>query len=771
MALLLVVVASEPVLVSIQTQTQEDMDSLTAQVDAQAAGSGPARVTLGAIEATMSRVVDVDSPYLVTVPQSVPTLSLLGDISFDPELQLWNMTYETMRTDPSAQINDFKRVLYFTKDNLVQSDTRNPCLTPGTDDAACLHELAASYAVLRDQIPTPDADSLTSDGTMTAGCSDVCQITASLADEPLSAQQTLTVSIPHSVVRNVLATRTVHVSPIYGERTQYSFGVGMLFVSAGNNAVVFDAFDVIENSHDQVAISKLNSYAVAKHVSFWTEVAAKDPLLRIATVEYLLDKGQELLQITAALGGRAINASDCAAMQARIDALSDPTCITQYSLCQPAVYTTGAGATLQTWAAFVLPLPEWHTSSVFKINTLLTTNDTVTNQKILSTLNFETRSPPQPACENAVPVAFDPMQYVVAELFRGHELRVEQITGSFSVQNETAFSMAESLMTVVIRPQNSDTAVEYFEKYPDEHLALDQLYMSHAVHSSVLPGTINNEAVGVENGRSEITLDSALLQTCPPEDLQLYTNPAMECVTTHDWTLQGALARPVSTPTSAACADCHYFVREVGVDIVGDLNWLRTNIFGSSDHGVVEAFYSAVTGLVPSTPRNVRAHAKTYWVWPLYHWPGLSPIGLKDKTIISLSWSIVKSTVPAGGRRLLEAAPQQAPSARTKLHLPHALEHIVLARPQSSTRAELPHRSAPKLDTAIARLVARATPPVAAPADVLVTDSIHKAAVRKTQTRTRLHAQERLYSKPVKLSARDFRRVRKQIPFVTTFAE
>ena len=53
------------------------------------------------------------------------------------------------------------------------------------------------------------------------------------------------------------------------------------------------------------------------------------------------------------------------------------------------------------------------------------------------------------------------MQYVVAELFRGHELRVEQITGSFSVLNETAFSMAESLMTMVIRPQDSDTALTF----------------------------------------------------------------------------------------------------------------------------------------------------------------------------------------------------------------------------------------------------------------------------------------------------------------------
>jgi hypothetical protein len=268
------------------------MDALTAQIGAQAQGIGPARVTLGAIEVTMSRVVDVDNPYLVTVPQSVPTLTLLSAVSFDSEQQLWTMTYEIMRADASGQINDYKRVLYMTKNNLVQGNTRNPCLIPAADDTQCLVEVAAFYAVLRDTIPTPDADSLTADGVMRARCSEVCHVESTLIDEPLSAKQTLTLSIPHSVVRNILATRTVKVSPIYGERTQYSFGVGMLFMTAGNNMVVFDAFDVIENLHDQVAISKLNSYAVARHVSFWTEVASKDPLLRIATVEYLLDKGQ-----------------------------------------------------------------------------------------------------------------------------------------------------------------------------------------------------------------------------------------------------------------------------------------------------------------------------------------------------------------------------------------------------------------------------------------------------------------------------------------------
>lgn len=640
----------ESVLVSIQSQTQEDMDAMTAKIDEQAQGYGPARLTLGAIEATMSRVVDVEDPYLVTVPQSVPTLTLLDDVSFDPQLQLWKMRYETMRVDPSAQINDYKRVLYFTKKNeFVVGDTRNPCLTAGANDVDCLVELGASYAVLGDEVPEPSRDYLTYDGGVTATCSDVCLITSTLTDEPLSAKQILEITIPHSVVRGNLAIRTEENSPETGVRTQYSFGVGIVFVSSGNNMIIFDSFDVIENSHDQMAISKLNSYAVAKHVSFYTEVAYNDPFLRIATVEYLLDKGQRLDLISASLGGRPLNETDCALMQARIDSLADSQCITPHKLCMPIIYSTGSGATLQTWASYVLPLPQWHTSPVFKINTLLTTHDNVTDTKILSTLNFETRSPPQPACENAFPVAFNPMQYVVAELFRGHELKVEQIQGQFSIKNETAFSMAESLMTVVLRPADTDSAIAYFERYTDESIALDQLYMSHAIEATVLPDHVLNEAIGVENGRSEITLDPVLQGACPAESVALYTSLNMECVTTHDWGLTGAIARPVSTNPSAQCSDCHFFVREVGQDVNGDLTWLRSNIFGSSDPGVTEAFYTQVRGLVPSSPRNLNIHSKTYWVWPLYHWPGRAPVGLKDKTIVSLSWSIVKTHT----RRLL----------------------------------------------------------------------------------------------------------------------
>jgi len=99
----------------------------------------------------------------------------------------------------------------------------------------------------------------------------------------------------------------------------------------------------------------------------------------------------------------------------------------------------------------------------------------------------------------------------------------------------------------------------------------------------VLPDNIHNEAIGVSNGRSQITLDPALASACPLETLAVYTSASIECATTQDWGLDGAMQRPVSSSTT-------YFVREVGVSVTEDLEWLHTNIFGVSDPGVVEAF-------------------------------------------------------------------------------------------------------------------------------------------------------------------------------------
>lgn len=85
---------------------------------------------------------------------------------------------------------------------------------------------------------------------------------------PWSVKQTLHEIIPHSVIRSLLVTQSVHASvhesQLYEERTQYSFGLGILLLTCkrGQYQAVLDAFGIIESSHEQVAILKLNSYAL-----------------------------------------------------------------------------------------------------------------------------------------------------------------------------------------------------------------------------------------------------------------------------------------------------------------------------------------------------------------------------------------------------------------------------------------------------------------------------------------------------------------------------
>lgn len=654
-ACLHVSLASQEVLVSVQTGSQEDMDRLTSAVD-QNAHSGASRVTLGAIEATMSRVVTVDNPYLTTAPKSIPTLQLINSVAFDSDLQHWTFVYKTMQRDASSSLNDYRRTVYFTLTSGAEAttgDTRNPCLVAGVDDAACLAQVALNYLTAKGPAPSAVTDNIVQDGTCSPSNYVGCSITITLDDEPLSAVQTMTVVIPHQLIRNTLAVKSEVVSPLYGTQTQYTFGIGMLFLTDGNNMVVFDSFDILENSHEQLAISKRNSYSVAQHVSFWTQLAYEDARVRVATIEYILDNGQTLLAIDASLNNRVVNATDCAIMQALVDKLDTPSCIAPRPLCTVSTYVSGSGASQQTWASYILPLPPWHKEQTFKINTLLTTNDTITNTRILSTLNFETQMTPTPSCRPSKPVSFTPTEYVVAELFRGHALSAEIVQGSFTVYNETSLSITEALMTVVIRPKDTDSAVAYFTTYSDEKIGLDDVYMSHALDETVLPDPVSNTITGLSGGHTQLALDPALLAACPAEDAAVYSDSNLECVTTHDWTYDGtsqhATLRPISAHSSPACPECALFVREAGVDVEGDKRWLQDNIFGSSDPNIVDAFIAQVSTLAPAA---TRPHARTYWISPLYQWPNRAPMGLEDRTVVSLAWSISKSGVQS--RRLLQ---------------------------------------------------------------------------------------------------------------------
>jgi hypothetical protein len=291
---------------------------------------------------------------------------------------------------------------------------------------------------------------------------------------------------------------------------------------------------------------------------------------------------------------------------------------------------------LQTWATVVFPIPTWHTGGEFQFNTLLLSNLSTAHggrgMPALSSLNFFTGNAPRIACQASDMVAFDATRHVRAELYRGHMLVSEAIQGTFTVFNDTSLSSAEAIVTLVLRPDDSAEALQYFQTYTDERLRLDELYMSHGKLQHIFPSSIANKAVGAGDGRTSLQLDGELASRCPQQG-----SPQLGlCVTTKDWNLQGELQRPGSSV---------YYVHQVTgrqEDRERDLAWLADNIFGPADPDTLEAFHAATLSRPFSTPaaQERQQYAATFWVWPVFLWPNEAPIGLVDKTVVSLAWSI-----------------------------------------------------------------------------------------------------------------------------------
>ena len=547
-----------------QTQSAEHMHAMTHPESGQR--------QLMTFEATQSSIVDVNGQYTATHVQALPTLSLLDNIAFDNETEMWSFSYETMAVDGShaGQINRYYRVLYLTRTghNVGSSDTGNACLEVGTEYAECLESLRTNYVVLEDD----GADSIAKDRLQTnTPCASCFGITATLESHAFSATQTLRLSIPHLAIRTALARPRNSSRPdsaAYTERgTQpaLDFGIGLMFIARPdantaatppNNLLIFDMFTVLENTFDHFAIMKETSYSVATHVAFWTAAAQSDALLRVVTIEYLLDLGHLLTDVKVAInngsmaeGGSMvpIAAADCAAMQALLDALPDARCLAQQPLCTPVSIVDGSGPSLQTWATVVFPIPTWHTGGEFQFNTLLLSNLSTAHggrgMPALSSLNFFTDNAPRIACQASDMVAFDATRHVRAELYRGHMLVSEAIQGTFTVFNDTSLSSAEAVVTLVLRPDDTAEALQYFQTYTDERLRLDELYMSHGKLQHTFPSSIANKAVGAGDGRTSLQLDGELASRCPQQ-----SSPELGlCVTTKDWDLQGELQRPGSS--------------------------------------------------------------------------------------------------------------------------------------------------------------------------------------------------------------------------------
>lgn len=689
--------------VSVQSQDQAAMEELTRKVDEEVmlGASGPSRVTLGAIEATMSRVVDSDSPFVLAEPPSVPTMALLQDITYDSASTSWVLKYRTEQSNAADELNHFNRVLYASKEgDAVVGDLHNPCLAQSVDAQACIDALKADYIVADAVAANSDSLDLNT-ASLTAGT-----ITVTSVNEPNSRVQTLTITIPHTVIRNHLAKEETSPHPLYGDRVTWQFGIGMVFLgthTSQSNVILFDTFNLIEISNQLVTVSKSNSYSIARHVSFYTQRVADDEStadvdeseIYVAKIEYMLADGHALESIDS-----TINEVDVCSqagkddMQAKINNLENPGCITSYQLCNPVSFSSEQNGVTKTWVTLVVPILGVSVPGEVRISTLLYTIDqSVTpNTRSVSSLNFATGVAPQEACSAASTDTFNPIDHTVAELYRGVAVEAEAIDGYFSVYNSTgeSISTTDSLLTVVLRPKD-EAALAYFDAFPAEQIRLDDVYMAHALPEASLPESIDNVIHTVDNGRAQLLLDSALVQACPQEvDGFVYEDGQFTCVTTHDWSREGGLLRPASKSR----VDGPYFVYSVTDHTEEEAKaWLKENVIGQlseSADTIADDIYAHTTSRVTA---DYTAKSKVYWMWPVYYWPDASPVGLKDHTIVSLAWSLAKTALPAGTP---SASTRRLLSATQDLAMHQTLPQIGLPLPKAVAKVRIAHKAAHK---------------------------------------------------------------------------
>lgn len=637
---------ADEVLVTIQSQNAENMDLLTKGINDDAMAI-PSRMMLGALEATMSRIVDVEDPSLTVPTKNVPVLSILQNIDFNDETHTWTLKYETMRTDTANPLNQYSRVLYSTSKTtpIRAGDLNNNCLSTEGTKQACYDHLNAFYTVSASLDPAFSVDSLELPGNLVTEVIDI----------PFSQKQEIVITIPHTAIIDLIGQRSSRLHPTKGTQVEHELGIGILFVpknGIGSNLIMFDSFHLIENSWQMVKFEKRTSYSIAEYVSFWTSRAA-DTSIYVAHVEFTLDVGHVIDEMFITVNGQEIT-NQCAQVQEQINTqLQTPTCLTKYPICQDQIITSEN----LIWVSTVIPV----LGDVNKVNidVLLKTNYTDSSGvtiSALSSLNFVTNQPPSEVCRASQIASFDPIAYTEAKVYRGTEILVDTVSSYFEVNTDLlnvssgaeAVSTIESLLTLVLRPRQTNEAIQYFSRFAEEQIRLDDLFISHAHTEGVLPSEINNKVYGSSGGRSEITLDPNLLAECPREDSPSFKYESgfgngKECVTTLDWRYS-SIKRPFSDSSNTA------FVYEVNLLDGGTstVEWLKWNILGQSTQAGIEAqkiWERTKSRIIPNEEEAsyldvLQTHARAYYIWPVYAWPDLSPIALKDRSLVSLSWSV-----------------------------------------------------------------------------------------------------------------------------------
>lgn len=633
--------------VSVTSLSQEANNMLHGKLeeatqDQFAEGSRGSRVVLGAIEATMSRVVDSDSAYVEEKVISVPVMARLSEMTFDVHSQKWTIRYETMKHNPNSLTNTFHRLVYLTKKNVAVAagDTTNPVLTGGDiDDLKNKYVTDLNADFLHDHFINDQNVEM--------------QVTDLGAH---SLRQNLTITIKHDFLIQNLAKKSVSWAREYSNNlTTWTFGIGMIFTNmeSNNKMLMFDNFHLYEQNVAFFNVIAETRYSLAQHVEFYA-LSVPDSSIRIAVFHFTLDTSKILDNyIMTAINGESLLQSKCQETQLLIDALDNPHCLITYEVCKPKI-TVLEKVTAVSYAIPILP-------GVTSTNLLLNLTDADSGLSLLSSLNFKL-STSTDVCQSDVVALHDPLQWVEVKLYpsvrtglgnprtisggNAYGNVVVDHTGS-EITMPPAEIMSQSLLTLSIGPKQSAEAQAYFAS-TTQHLNLDDLIMSHAIVDpdtgfAVLPPAPTKIQADSQTYRAGIDFREQL--ACPMETFVKPNPTNQKCVTTRDWNSDGIVNRYSSE---------NPFVYQAGLanNTVADKNWLKW-VFGVVDGNENIEIRDHIDLHIQQTMLLLLQHTKVFWVWPVYHWE-TSPINLKDQTLISFAWSVTSSQV---GRRLLSLPP------------------------------------------------------------------------------------------------------------------
>ena len=551
----------ETYLIRVQTTSASDMNALADIVD-----SDDSTQMIGVIEGTMSRVETISADYQPAMVETPPTMNLIQSATFNAGDSTWSFEYTSLAADPSGELPAFKRILYFSKQDvsLLGGDAGNLCLQQSTTLSECIQHLQDNYVVL-DELANLDSAatvSLAQDYLAQTPASDSTQITSTHTTEAGTSLENIQLSFPHSVVEDSIGSTTILTD---SDGTQipvgYKIGIGMLFVYDDGTLSpmnIFDEFELLENNVAQTGISKVNRYSLARHVQFY--LARPEPAefqsLRLVKMEFQLEPGHSIADtnpIRVSFNGQQLSFTD-----------PDSECVTLMTLlaqantdCSSPVSTTHLCSPTSNGdlISIVVPVPssigESDVAPTLNIETSLETTTSDGSLPTLSILSISTSNEYLTVCKTPKVEQFDVVNYVKLQVFNKQvdDTLVEMALDTTPAETIT-FSTIQSLLVAVVRPDDTTAAQSFFTNY-DKHISIDDAYMTHALTEDSLVDLPDPTSQRTSSGRSQLIFTTAYYSVCPLEE----TADSIDgetCVTTKDYgELEsgeyGAIARPVSS--------------------------------------------------------------------------------------------------------------------------------------------------------------------------------------------------------------------------------